>query len=672
MTLNKKSVELLAPAGQWESLIAAIEAGADAVYLGGKGFNMRVHNSDFNFDDAQLKAAIEFAHARGVKIYVTLNNLISTEELAPLEKFLRYLNEIQPDSILVQDLAVINLVRKLGIKIPMHASVMMNTHNTSAVELLKSFGITRVVVGRELTLTEVSLLKERTGIEVEYFMHGDMCFAESGQCIHSGVVFGQSGNRGRCMKPCRWNYKLIDEETGETLNDWSYKLALNDMCMFRNIPDLIQAGVVSFKIEGRMRPPEFVRRLVTTYRQEIDVYLADPTGYTVDETRWNNLYKNRVRDFTTTFAFGQPTIKDIGTSGEREPRIFSRAVVEPSFDDSTVKEIFSSERAINSMRNAKCVMRNDKPKLSARVSSFESAKAAIENGADLIYIGGEVFKPLKPWTLAEIKKAVEFTHAAGKKIILATPRTSKDKDLSELKLQLGMWNEELEIKSRNHSSFLIPNSSLLFDGVLVGNLGALQSIRNLELGIRNKLVSLYADVSFNLFNPVAAEFLQSLGVVQATASLELSFAQVRSVVENSSLPIEIIVHGSTESMISDHDFAKLYLPDYNEFATPDKLNRHYALEDEAGEIHSLRVDQFKRWHIFFGKDLCLLPYVEKFFGAAALRIEAQKYSPSVTAQVVKLYRDAIDGIPNFSFPIPNCRFGAGVYRFKQSKNSISN
>ena len=646
MTLNKKSVELLAPAGQWQSLIAAIEAGADAVYLGGKGFNMRVHNSDFNFDDAQLKAAIEFAHARGVKIYVTLNNLISTEELAQLEKFLRYLNEIQPDSILVQDLAVINLVRKLGIKIPMHASVMMNTHNTSAVELLKSFGITRVVVGRELTLTEVSLLKERTGIEVEYFMHGDMCFAESGQCIHSGVVFGQSGNRGRCMKPCRWNYKLIDETTGETLNDWSYKLALNDMCMFRNIPDLIQAGVVSFKIEGRMRPPEFVRRLVTTYRQEIDAYLADPTGYTVDEARWNNLYKNRVRDFTTTFAFGQPTIKDIGTSGEREPRIFSRAVVEPSFDDSTVKEIFSSERAIKAMRNAQGVMRNEfVPKLTVRVASLESARAAIDSGADLIYIGGEVFKPLKPFTLAEIKKAVEFTHAAGKKIILATPRTSKDKELNEL----GIGNWELGI-----------------DGVLVGNLGALNLIRTLTDA------PIYADVSFNLFNPVAAEFLQRLGAVQATASLELSFAQVRSVVENSSLPIEIIIHGSTESMISDHDFAKLYLPDYDEFATPDKLNRHYALEDEAGEIHSLRVDQFKRWHIFFGKDLCLLPYVEKFFGAAALRIEAQKYSPSVTAQVVKLYRNAIDGIPNSSFPIPDCRFGAGVYRFKQSKNSISN
>ena len=657
--MNKKSVELLAPAGQWESLVAAIEAGADAVYLGGKAFNMRVHRTDFNFDDAQLKAAIEFAHERGVKIYVTLNNLISAEELAPLEKFLHYLNEIQPDSILVQDLAVINLVHKLGIKIPMHASVMMNTHNFQTVELLKKFGITRVVVGRELTLTEVSLLKERTGIEVEYGMHGDMCFAESGQCIHSGVVFGQSGNRGRCMKPCRWIYKLIDEETGSTLNDWSYKLALNDMCMFRNIPDLIQAGVISFKIEGRMRPPEFVRRLVTTYRQEIDAYLADPTGYVVNEERWQNLYQNRVRDFTTTFAFGAPTVKDIGLTGEREPRIFSRAVVEPAFDDAAVKEIFSSERAIKAMRNAQCVMRNKNaisnaqciirnefvPKLTVRVASLESAKSAIDSGADLIYVGGEVFKPLKPFTLAELKKAVELAHVAGKKIILATPRTSKDKEQCEMRNAKCVMN-------------------LPFDGVLVGNLGALNLIKTLTDA------PIYADVSFSVFNPVAAEFLQSLGAVQATASLELSFPQVRSVVENSPLPIEVIIHGATESMICDHDFTKLYLPDYDEFATPDKLNHHYALEDEAGEVHKLRVDQFKRWHIFFGKELCLLPYVEKFLGAAALRIEAQNYSPEVVAQVVKLYRNALDGITHCAFRIPNCTFGAGVYRFKQSKNSI--
>ena len=643
MALTRKSVELLAPAGTWDALTAAIDAGADAVYLGGKHFNMRVHKNDFNFDDDALKAAVELAHSRDVKIYVTLNNLISSEEIPPLEKYLAYLNEIQPDSILVQDLAVINLVQKLDIRIPMHASVMMNTHNLHTIETLKKFGITRVVVGRELSLVEVSMLKILTGLEVEYFMHGDMCAAESGQCIHSGVVFGQSGNRGRCLKPCRWAYKFIDEETGEVIDDFSHKLALNDMCMYRNIPDLIQAGVYSFKIEGRMRPPEFISRIVSTYRRAIDAYIADPTGYATNEEDWKNLYENRVRDMTTIFSFGQTDKKDFGLTGEREPRFFSKPVVEPTFDDETAADIFKNERPIQKF--------NGTPELGVRVSTFAAAKSALENGADKIFVGGEVFKPLKPFTLDELKKAAELAHSANKKIILNTSRTTKDKDCCEL----------AELFERLQGT--------KFDGVMVSNLGSLK--------LAKKIFSapIYADVSFNLFNHVAAEFLQTLGVERATASLEMSFEQLRSVAENSPVPIEIIVHGSIESMICDHNFIKFFVQNYNELSTPELLNRHYALEDTAGEIHSLRTDQFGRQHIYFGKDLCLLPYLKKFSGAAALRIEAQDYSSDFVAQVTKLYRDALDEkeiSSQFEELKKNSprKLGCGVYRFRQSKNSI--
>ncbi|MBR5910273.1 MAG: U32 family peptidase, partial [Schwartzia sp.] len=296
MILSRSSVELLAPAGNWEALEAAVKAGADAVYLGGKHFNMRLHRQDMNFDDEALARAVSFAHTHGVKLYVTINNLIYENELGDLEKFLRYLGTIGPDAILVQDLAVIRLVRDLDLKIPLHASVMMNIHNEPAMNLLKEYGITRVVASRELSLDELSLLRERTGLEIEYFMHGDMCFAESGQCIHSGVLFGKSSNRGLCLKPCRWPYRLIDEETGEILDEngrGAYKLAIKDMCMYRHIPELIQAGVFSFKIEGRMRPADFVFRIGSLYRKAIDTYLADPTGYRIDEDDWRTLYDGR-------------------------------------------------------------------------------------------------------------------------------------------------------------------------------------------------------------------------------------------------------------------------------------------------------------------------------------------------------------------------------------------
>ena len=328
-----KKIELLAPAGTWNALTAAIDAGADAVYLGGKHFNMRVHKNDFNFDDEQLKQAIDYAHDHDVKLYITLNNLISDEELPALKNYLIYLNEIKPDAILVQDFSVIKLVNDLKIKIPMHASIMMNTHNLQAIEFLKSYGITRVVVSRELSLDQVKLLREQSGIETEYFIHGDMCISESGQCIHSGVVFGQSGNRGRCLKPCRWSYELIDESTGEILNEHSYKFALKDMCMYRNLPELINADVYSFKIEGRMRSPEFIFRIVSIYRRAIDRYLNDPSGYKINADDWKILFDNRVRDYSTVFALNKTTINDIGLTGEREPKFFSKAIVEANVDE---------------------------------------------------------------------------------------------------------------------------------------------------------------------------------------------------------------------------------------------------------------------------------------------------------------------------------------------------
>jgi len=642
MTLNRKSVELLAPAGNYETFLSALDAGADAVYFGGKHFNMRVHNIQaFNFSNEEIQNAATYAHERGKKIYVTLNNLISPEEIAPLKEYLSVLKKIQPDALIVQDFAVVHLIRQLGLNLPVHISVMANTNSVPYVEALKSLGISRVVVGRELTLSEVSLLKERTGMEIEYFIHGDMCIAVSGQCVHSGVTFGQSGNRGRCLKPCRWAYKFIDEDTGEVLDDTSYKLALGDMCMLRKIPELIQAGVFSFKIEGRMRPPEFIHRIVSAYRKSIDSYLDDPTGWSVDEGLWKDFFEKRVRDFTHVYAFGAPTKKDIGLSGKREPRFFSAGVVEKTFDDATAQKIFAEERAIKKS--------SDKPSLNVRVSTLDSAKSAVEGGADLIYIGGESFKPNKPLTVEEIKIVADFAHKKNVKVVLNTPRVTTDKVLNEIG----------ELMNRLQGAGL--------NGVMVSNLGALTFAKNFNL-------PLYADLSFNLFNEVAAEFLQSRGVIQAAASVELSFSQVRDLTEKSSLPIEILIHGAVETMVCGHNFVKFYYPNYDDFATPDVLNKHFALVDSAEEVHSLRTDQFEGTHIYFAKDLCLLPYVEKFLGAAALRIDAQDYSPEVTKLTTKIYRNALDG-KNFAEDLDALqkisprKFGCGTYFFKESKNS---
>ena len=648
MLLHRKSVELLAPAGTWDAMTAAIDAGADAVYLGGKHFNMRLHEGDFNFDDARLKEAIDYAHAHDVHLYVTLNNLISNEELPALRDYLAYLEEIRPDAILVQDFAVLELVHEMGITVPLHTSVMMNTHNEYAIEKLKEYGITRIVVGREMTLSELALFRASTGIEVEYFMHGDMCISESGQCIHSGVLFGQSGNRGRCMKICRWPFAFISEETGEVLDASSpgpYKLALKDMCMYRAIPALIQAGVFSFKIEGRMRAPEFIRRLVSTYRAAIDAYIADPNGYTTDEEGWRSLYENRVRDYTTTFAFGQPTAIDIGMTGEREPRFFSQAIEEAGFADEVLRE-------------EPPIAKENEPsrRLSVRVGTPAAARAAIDAGADTVYVGGEAFRPQRPWTLRDYEALVR--DAAGRAhVIVNTPRTTMRRECGELE------------------QFFTALNDIGVDGVMVGNLGTLKLARTLTK------LPIQADHSFNLFNHLAATFLKENGLTMATASYELSFRQLREIVENAVLPIEAVVHGAYESMICDYNFPAMSLPAYNDLDSPELLDTHYAFLDEAGGVHSIRIDQYGRSHIYFAKDLCLYPYLEKFNGLGSYRIEAQDYTADVTAEIVRIYRAALDRLAAGGDGYRAAEFdrltevaprplGIGTYRFRQSRNSI--
>ena len=214
---------------------------------------------------------------------------------------------------------------------------------------------------------------------------------------------------------------------------------------------------------------------------------------------------------------------------------------------------------------------------------------------------------------------------------------------------------------------------LAADGIMVSNLGSL------KLAKQYTTLPVQADVSFNLFNHLTAEFLKENGLTQACSSLELSFEQLREIVENSKLPIETIVHGSYESMICDHNLPGMSLPHYNSLDNPEVLDRRYALVDHAGEKHAIRIDQFDRNHIYFAKDLCLYPYLKKFNGIASYRIEAQDYTPEFTGKVTKIYREALDALADGQEVDPSRldelkqgprELGLGTYRFRQSRNSI--
>ncbi|MEG6584604.1 peptidase U32 family protein [Dendrosporobacter sp. 1207_IL3150] len=608
MLLSRDSVELLAPVGTWEVLETAVGAGADAVYLGGKRFNMRMHRTDTNFDDAGLARAVKFAHGNNVKLYVTVNNLISDREIDGMRDYLKLLDEIQPDALIVQDLAVLELASELNLTVPLHASVMANTHNEYAVRKLQEYGITRVVVSREMTLAQMALLKDRTGIEIEYFMHGDMCVAQSGQCFHSGILFGQSSNRGRCLKPCRWPFQLMDTSTGQAITNGDpgpYKLALKDMCMYRNLPELIQSGVCSFKIEGRMRTADFVKRIVQVYRRAIDRYIADPMGYTTDEHDWADLYENRSRDFTTCYALGNPGAASIGYTGEREPRFFSQAVKEAGLN---------APAAVSQDSN-----NSSKPpaKLSVRVSDMAGLTAACENGADIIYIGGEAFKPAKPWTIGEISEAIEVAAKYNVKVVVTTPRITMERESNELEQFFTQLNQ-----IRPH-------------GVMVSNIGML------KLAKETCDLPVQTDFSLNTFNHLSTKWLKNNGAAQATISLEATHEQVGTLISQSDLPLELIVHGPIEAMVLDHCIPTAIVG-YNFDNSNELNNKQFELLDTAGQKHPIRIDQYGRNHILFAKDLCLLSYLPALQGAASYRIEAQHYSPELVGVIVKAYREQLD------------------------------
>ena len=260
--------EVLAPAGSFQTFKAVIEAGADAVYVGGSSFGARAYAD--NFTEEELLGAIDYAHLRGKKVYLTVNTLLKNKEINDdLYDYLLpfYLKGL--DAVLVQDFGALSYIHKAFPDLPIHTSTQMTVTGIEGVRLLQSYGVTRVVMARETSLAEMKKIHEATGMELEAFVHGALCYCYSGQCLFSSLLGGRSGNRGRCAQPCRLAYTVMDENHKELLKD-SYILSMKDMCGIRDINELKEAGVYSLKIEGRMKRPEYAAGVVSFYRKYVD------------------------------------------------------------------------------------------------------------------------------------------------------------------------------------------------------------------------------------------------------------------------------------------------------------------------------------------------------------------------------------------------------------------
>ncbi|GKU26551.1 U32 family peptidase [Clostridium folliculivorans] len=608
---NNKKIELLAPSGTMETFKKMVQANCDAIYLGGKSLNMRMMRKGFNFSDEEIKEALNMAHAVNKKVYITVNNMLNDSEIDEATEYLSFLNDIPVDGIIVQDLGILQICKEHNFNnFEIHSSVMMNVHNIEFVKALQEFGVTRVVLSREMDLKTAKHLQNQTNIETEYFVHGDMCAANGGNCYYSSTVFGNSSNRGRCFKPCRWPYVI--KKDGSLFNT-EFPLAAKDMYMYEHIPELIEASITSFKIEGRMRDTDFIVDLVNFYGDAIDRYLKDPLSFNRKEHA-TELFDGRKRDFTTAYAFGRPGLDFINTRYEGTGKFYSTGKVfsvpteEPEINEKAISEL---QADLNNYNN-KVAYKN---KLSVKVNNYAQAKLSIELGVDRIYLPCEVLLPDHFISLEQLHDLVNI------------------KNKTEIYLDLPQMMNELQF---DMIDYYLEKYGHLFDGLLVSNLGAIN-----RYGHKYTLITNY---NLNIYNEKATKFYRSLGVNETTVSLEIKNNELAKFISLSESPLELIAHGPLRVMYLDHNLYE----NINALKPIEKCDNKYVGNDvlvlmtDKGE-NPVYIDQNEKNHLFTSKEFCLLPLLDdlNFEKAISLRIEGQTYTLDELKTIIEVYQTAI-------------------------------
>ena len=768
-------VELLAPAGNFEALRAAVEAGADAVYLAGEKFGARAYAENFAGD--KLLEAVNFAHVRGAAVHVTVNTIIADEELKDFAAYIKFLRRANVDALLIQDLGAAAIAKKIAPEIPLHASTQMTIHNSEGVKILAELGFSRAVLSRELTLNEIEKICRDAPIETEIFIHGALCVCWSGQCLMSSMIGGRSGNRGRCAQPCRLPYELVDESGKNLLSAGKFLLSPKDLNTLGILPRLVETGVTSLKIEGRMKRPEYVATVVKVYRDALDknfssaedrrklaqIFNRDFTTAYLEKNPGKNLISDmrpnnrgvlvgrvvevgrekitlklsekisagdqieiwvkvggRVTFTVETFEqrgslctikipstrgvrvhdrafkifdaeltaearkfFSGAPVKKIFVAAEVEAKLNepltltltdadsnsataqTKSVAEPAKNRpltlATIQNqigrlgnsIFALEKIsasveenlmipiselndvrrravelLETLRLKKFVRTKifvpeekifppckvEETKLVAHVDTPEKILAALDAGADEILFGGETFtnRPVKNFSAA-----IELVHGRGKKIFFATPRILREGE-----------------------NFFVPEGA---DAVYVHNLATLSLAKKISAA------PIRTDFSLHVFNGATINFLKNLGVEAVTLSPELNLAQVKNLAKKSCLPVEVIVHGRQELMISAYCVLGSFLGGLDEKNCPRVCRtKNFFLRDRLGELFPVVGDQFCRMHILNAKTLSMIEHHKNFDGVARLRVDCRFLTLAETEKIIRAYKSGGAEIENFT------------------------
>ena len=595
-------LELLSPAGSPEAVVAAVQSGADAIYLGLGDFNAR--RGAKNFTNEEFLDSVKYCHQRGCKVYVTLNTLASDRELEEVANIGRFVSDAGADAVLVQDLGTARVLRSVCPDLPLHASTQMSVHNLGGVHAAAQLGMTRVVLARELSLEQIKTIAAASPIEVEVFVHGALCFCHSGQCYMSALIGRRSGNRGMCAQPCRLQYSM-----GRRVGD--YPMSLKDNCLVDYLGELEKAGVACVKIEGRMKRPEYTAIVTDIYSKAIRKQ-TPPTEEDMDRLRLafsrdgftdgymsgkkTNMFGTRgepdksanklFAEARKAYANGEARRVDIDfcaivasgheakllaqdedgnravITGPRAPKAEKSAITERSVSEQLYKTggtpfrcrqaickiepgVFLSASAINNMRRAAIAeimeKRGTPPK--RRVGSFPALPKTGEKKETVLNVQVLTAEQLSP-ELAELAPAnvyvpIEILNAQPE---LIAPFTEAGVKIAAV---LPRVMTDTEVPQVREMLQKLPHIGV--KECLVGNLGHIALCRQCGLDVRG-------DFGLNTFNSHSIATLADAGLLSATASFELRMAQVRDLVKP--IDTELIVYGRLPAMVSDQCIIK--------------------------------------------------------------------------------------------------------------------
>ncbi len=583
--LKGREIELMAPAGNMEIFREVVKSNCDAVFLGGKQFQMRRVRPGYNFTNEELVEVVRLGKEYGKKIYITLNILVTAYEIEELKEYLRFIDELQPSAIIIQDLSVLELIKELGLKnIKIHTSIQMNTHDVESIKLLKEHDVEKIVLSRECTASDIKELYDETKMDFEYFCYGEMCAAKDGQCNASSFVLGNNTGRGRCFKICRWNFKL---EHNDVELDPIYPLSIKDLSVFEYIEELFDSGVTTFKIEGRMRDASFIVPIINFYGDAID-HLIEHGTYDKD-TKF--LYDTRLRDLSAGYTFGDPKLENINHYREDEIKRFSNPT-QIKEKSNEIKDIILEEIKSQKPRQNK--------ELSVYVKDLASLKVAIEEGVSRVYISDE-FAEL---SLEELKNIDRKTT----EIYFATPRSLNNENFKHVDKML---------------------ESKLFDGLLYTTWGCTR---------RYKGYNLVADNNLSIYNHKSLKYVvEELNTKEVCPSFELTHKEIGPMLNLASNDMEFLVHGI---------FCLLYTPrNLFEFFDENGVASNTMELKSSHENFDLVLDRYGYSHMIPQKEYCLQDIVhelQKYDNIKHLRIDGRFYEPEEVRNLIRTYKETLE------------------------------